>query len=216
MFVLSSNAKGAIAEAEIAVAATKLGVTVLKPMAEHGRYDLVFEIAGRLLRVQCKWGGLDREAGVIKVSVRTSRFTPRGYVRSPYGEHEVDLFAVYCGDLDRCYLLPCALVAGMQAVQLRLTPPRNGQRACITLANDYGFVGAVAQLEERRHGMAEATGSSPVSSIQQPEGPVVHRTGAHQFRNHFGYYLERAAGGDEVHVARRGKPYARLMPAGAP
>jgi hypothetical protein len=56
VFVLSSNQKGGIAETQIAAAATKLGVPVLRPVVEHGRYDLAFEIGGRLLRVQCKWG----------------------------------------------------------------------------------------------------------------------------------------------------------------
>jgi prevent-host-death family protein len=37
-------------------------------------------------------------------------------------------------------------------------------------------------------------------------------TGANQFRNHFGYYLERAAAGDEILISRRGRPYARLSP----
>ena len=37
---LTSNEKGNIAEAAIALAATKLGIEVLKPVAEHGRYDL--------------------------------------------------------------------------------------------------------------------------------------------------------------------------------
>jgi prevent-host-death family protein len=36
--------------------------------------------------------------------------------------------------------------------------------------------------------------------------------GAHEFRNHFGYYLERAADGHEVLVSRRGRPYVRLLP----
>jgi len=36
--------------------------------------------------------------------------------------------------------------------------------------------------------------------------------GCHEFRNHFGFYLERAAAGDEIHVTRRGRPYARLAP----
>jgi prevent-host-death family protein len=34
--------------------------------------------------------------------------------------------------------------------------------------------------------------------------------GAHQFRNHFGYYMERAAGGEEILVTRRGKATVRL------
>jgi len=36
--------------------------------------------------------------------------------------------------------------------------------------------------------------------------------GSNQFRNHFGYYLERAAAGDEILVRRHGRPYARLVP----
>ena len=37
---------------------------MLKPLAEHARYDLVFEVGRRLLRVQCKWAALN-ESGVI-------------------------------------------------------------------------------------------------------------------------------------------------------
>jgi prevent-host-death family protein len=33
------------------------------------------------------------------------------------------------------------------------------------------------------------------------------------FRNHFGYYMERASAGREILIRRRGKPYARLGPA---
>jgi hypothetical protein len=62
VFVLSRNQKGAVAEIKIAAAAIELGVPVLRPMQEHGRYDLAFEIAGTLYRVQCKWGLFDRSA----------------------------------------------------------------------------------------------------------------------------------------------------------
>jgi prevent-host-death family protein len=33
------------------------------------------------------------------------------------------------------------------------------------------------------------------------------------FRNHFGYWMERAAAGDEIVITRRGRRYARLGPA---
>jgi prevent-host-death family protein len=36
--------------------------------------------------------------------------------------------------------------------------------------------------------------------------------GAHEFRNHFGWYMERAAGGTEIRVTKRGRPYVRLVP----
>lgn len=42
------NVKGAVAELEIELAATKLGIPVYKPVAEHGRSDLVLEIGDPL------------------------------------------------------------------------------------------------------------------------------------------------------------------------
>jgi prevent-host-death family protein len=208
VFVMDSNRKGAIAEAAIELAAVRLGIPVLKPVAEHGRYDLGFEVGDRILRVQCKWGALEEGGAVIKVALQTSWLTPAGYVRSPYGPDEIDLVAVYCEPLDRCYLLSSALACGRTAIHLRVAPPRNAQRACINLASDFEFAGAVAQLEEHRHGMAGARGSSPLSST-----PSAVDVGCHEFRNHFGYYLERAAEGVEVRISRRGRPYARLVPA---
>jgi prevent-host-death family protein len=208
--VLSTNRKGAIAETAIAAAATKLGIPVLRPIVEHSRYDLAFEIGDRILRVQCKWGGLVHDGAVIRVNLTSSWCTPTGYERRYYSEDEIDLVAVYCGDLDRCYLLPSALVAGRRGIDLRVTPPKNGQRACLNRAVDFALPGAVAQLEERLPGRQQARGSSPLSSTPSP--PETLHVGCHEFRNHFGYYLERAADGHEVLVSRRGRPYARLIP----
>jgi hypothetical protein len=47
-----TNHKGNVAEMVIATEAMKLGVHVMKPLAEHTRYDLIFDVDGRLLRVQ--------------------------------------------------------------------------------------------------------------------------------------------------------------------
>jgi prevent-host-death family protein len=209
---MDSNRKGAIAEMKIATAAIELGIPVLQPMAEHGRYDLGFELGGRILRVQCKWASLDETGGVMRVGLQGSWLSPHGYVRSAYSEDEIDLVAVYCGDLDRCYLLPSTLIAGRRAIYLRVSPPRNGQRACVNLAESFEFSGAVAQLEEHQSGTLGARGSSPLSSTP----PSAVDVGCHQFRNHFGYYLERAAAGEVVRISRRGRPYARLVPAEQP
>ncbi len=53
-------------------------------------------------------------------------------------------------------------------------------------------------------------GSSPASST--PEADDTTTVGAHQFRNHFGYYMERAEAGEEILVTRRGRPTVRLVP----
>jgi prevent-host-death family protein len=209
-FVLSSNRKGAIAETQIAAAATKLGIPVLRPVVEHGRYDLGFELGDRILRVQCKWGSLDEEGAVIRVNLQTSRHTPQGYVFTPYSADEIDAVAVYCAALDRCYLLPISLVEGRRAIHLRMTPPRNGQRACINLASDFELARGCSSAG--RATRWQRVGQGFESPQLHPAIPSETEVGCHQFRNHFGYYLERAAAGDEILIRRHGRPYARLVP----
>jgi prevent-host-death family protein len=206
--VLTSNDKGNIAELAIALEAMKLGIEVLKPVAEHVRYDLAFDLGHRILRVQCKWARLN--GAVVCAHLVGFRHTPKGPVRSTYSVDEIDAVALYCDELERVYLIPAEVVDGQSAIQLRLTAPKNAQRAAINWAERYLLPGAVAQLGERRHGMAEVRGSSPLSSTSSPGDAA--NVPAHEFRNHFGYWMERAAGGDEILITRRGRRYARLGP----
>jgi prevent-host-death family protein len=205
-----TNIKGAVAELEIAAAAARLGIPVLKPLSEHGRADLAFELEDQLWRVQCKWGRLGPQRDVVIVNTRTSRYAPRGYVYTTYSESDADLIGVYCGALDRCFLIPISRVAGVGQIYLRLSPTRNGQEACTTLADDFDFVGAIAQLGERRAGSAKVVGSSPTSSTSAPGAVTI---GSNPFRDRLGYWMDRAAAGDEIVITRHGKPRIRLSSA---
>ena len=206
---MNSNVKGAIAEQAIVLAAMKLRVPVWRPVSEHGRGDLVLEIGGQLSRVQVKWGQLSPARDVVIVRVGTCRCTPRGYVRSTYSEHEVDLFAVYCGELDRCFLLRAQLLAHKTHVSLRLTAPRNGQRSCINLADDFTFDGAVAQLARARDWQSRGRGfESPQLHSNSEEAATT--VSAEACRVSFGYWLDKVVAGEDVVVTRRGKPLARL------
>ena len=212
------NHKGNAAELAIAAEAAKLGLEVYYPLTEHGRCDLVLGISGVLYRVQCKWGA--QVGDKIQVRLSTSRHSPtRGYVVKTYARSEIDLVAVHCGETQTSYLLPPELFEDRSAIWLRTGQTKNGQRAALNWAADYEFQGAVAQLAERPDGIREVRGSIPLSSTLEaaPEAVSVEEVGAHQFRNHFGYYLERAAAGGEVLISRRGKPHARLCaPVGEP
>jgi prevent-host-death family protein len=213
MFVSADpNLKGNVAELAIAAEAARLGLTVLRPMTEHERYDLVLGVGGRLYRIQCKWGSCNGET--IQVRLTSSYHSPtRGYVTRTYGIDEIDAVAVYCETTGKSYLLPIEEVAGMGLLTLRLSPARNNQRAALNYAAAYEFPGAVAQLEERVAGSDEVRGSSPLSSTADSDSAPTEAVGAHEFRNRFGYYLERAAAGIEIAVSRHGRPYARLGPA---
>jgi hypothetical protein len=167
---MTTDQKGAIAELAIQLAATKLGIEVYKPVAEGGRYDMIFDLETALLRVQCKWS--TRRGEVLLVSCRSARRSARGFVRRTYTAAEVDAIAAYNLELDRCFLIPIARVEDRPGIALRLSPCRNNQRRRINWADDFDFAatlrrhhGAVAQLGERRDGIAEARGSSPLGSI---------------------------------------------------
>ncbi len=127
-FMPSTDQKGAIAESAIVCAALKAGVGVWKPVSDGERYDLILDVNGRLLRVQCKWA--PRRGDVLSVGRRTQ-------------------------------------------IDLRLAAPKNNQVVGVNRAADFELMatlsrlaGAIAQLGERRHGMAEVTGSSPVGSTR--------------------------------------------------
>lgn len=206
-----SNRKGNAAELAFAAEAAQLDLEVYMPMTEHGRADLLLGIAGRLLRVQCKWA--NRKGDVVSISLATSCRSRNGHIRTTYTADEIDAIGAYCDELRKCFLIPIEVAAGKSAVHLRLAPARNGQRAALHWAEHYEL-GAVAQLAERRRGTAEARGSNPLSSISTEEiADSVIDVGAHEFRNHFGYYLEHAMAGGEVLVSRRGRPHVRLCPA---
>jgi PD-(D/E)XK endonuclease len=167
--MLTTDQKGAVAEIAIALIATKLGIDVYRPLHEGGRYDLILDVGGRLIRVQCKWA--PRHGDVVVVRCYSTRRNRNGLLRRIYVEGEVDGYAAYCQEIDRCFFLPYENFVRRTQIHLRLDRTNNNQKLGINWADDFDFAatlgneqGAVAQLGERRHGMPKATGSSPVGS----------------------------------------------------
>jgi hypothetical protein len=143
--VLTTVQKGAVAESAIIHAAIKLGINVYMPVVEGGRYDMILDLASGLLRVQCKWAA--RHGDVVVLRCYSSRRNRAGLVRSVYREGEIDAFAAYCPDVDRCYLLPFELFLGRTQVDLRLTPCKNNQSLGINWAADFEFAARLSELQ---------------------------------------------------------------------
>jgi hypothetical protein len=167
--VLTTDQKGNIAEVAIALAAIELGIDVYWPLGEGGRYDLILDVGGRLNRVQCKWA--PRQGEVVVVRCYSARRNRDGLLRRIYAEGEIDAYAAYCEEIDRCFFLPYKEFAGRTQVHLRLSGTNNNQKLGVNWADNFDFAarlcddqGAVAQLGERRRGTPKATGSSPVGS----------------------------------------------------
>ncbi|HEV2998055.1 MAG TPA: group I intron-associated PD-(D/E)XK endonuclease [Solirubrobacteraceae bacterium] len=141
---LTPSQKGAAVEAEVAAAAIRLGLPVLRPLNEGRRYDLVIDLDPRLIRVQCK---LARRMGsVLVVGLRTNRCTPGGYVSTTYTTAEVDAIGACSPDTRECFLIPIEEVCGQSAVHLRLDPAENNQSQGIRWARDYLFAEAIQRL----------------------------------------------------------------------
>ena len=156
--MLTPDEKGSIAELAIASAAAQLHIGVCKPLTDGERYDLIFDLRPRLVRVQCKWA--TRCDDVVIVRCYSARRTASGLLKRFYSPEEIDAIGAYCHELGTCYLVPFELMVGQGSLQLRLAPARNNQRLRIRWAREFelvttlGRLGAVAQLGERRAGSA--------------------------------------------------------------
>ena len=127
-------------EAIIAEALVRRGYTVLQPLGVNQRYDLVVDLGGTFVRIQCKTGRLVK--GAIRFRVESIRSNTRGAIRRGYAG-EVDFFGVWCEAVGRAYLVPmadCPIGEGC----LRVEPPRNGQGRRVRWARDYEIVSSPA------------------------------------------------------------------------
>jgi PD-(D/E)XK endonuclease len=80
------------------------------------------------------------------VHLKTSRYTPNGYVSTSYTAEEVDAVAAYSSALQRCFLIPISEISGRRALHLRLDPTRNNQARGIKWARDYELAPMIDRL----------------------------------------------------------------------
>jgi PD-(D/E)XK endonuclease len=109
------------------------------------------------------------EGDVIVIRARTCRFTPsRGHVWTTDDADDIDGVAAFCPEVDACFFIPIADIAGRGYLHLRFAPARNHHRWALQWPRHTGF-GAIAQLGERLNGIQEVAGSSPASSTRSSE-----------------------------------------------
>jgi PD-(D/E)XK nuclease superfamily protein len=129
----NTSLTGDLTELEVALALTRAGYRVLRPLPTACRYDLAIDNEdGTLTRVQCKTGLLKDGRIVFRVySVSGHRSEGRPY------QGQVDAFGLYCDATRQTFLVPFALIPDHRVmVCLRLSPSKNGQRAGVHLADD--------------------------------------------------------------------------------
>ena len=109
--------------------------TVLQPVSELSRYDLVIDRGAGFERVQCKTGYLKSGAVRFNTCSSTLHHGPgKGGLRDYRGQ--ADLFGVYCAQIEKSFLVPVSDVGTTQAV-LRVEATRNGQSSKVRMAEVY-------------------------------------------------------------------------------
>jgi len=98
--------KGDIAEYAAILQALKPGWGVLKPIGDRLPYDLVFDVAGVLIRVQIKYAWYQEEDDAYVVDNRRTKTNRRIMKRQVYLEKDFDFALVYIEELSLFYVFP--------------------------------------------------------------------------------------------------------------
>ena len=134
---MHTSQKGDIGLCHVITSFTEAGYYISLPLSEHLPYDLIVDDGiSNLLRIQVKYSTITKK-GIITLRLSTSSCVVGGYKRKIYDADTVDGFVVYCPDVNSLYYFNSCEVAGMTAVNLRTTPPKNNQKRGIWLAEDY-------------------------------------------------------------------------------
>lgn len=131
---MNTKQVGTISEAMALARFMSLGWKVLMPFGDNERYDLVIDRGNGFETVQVKTGRV-RKGCVIFNASSTVGHTGSHYSPDKSYQNEVDLFCVYCPELDSLYLLPVDAVGAYKG-HLRIDPPKSAQPT-VVMADQY-------------------------------------------------------------------------------
>lgn len=120
-------------EAAVAAELMRRGVRVLLPCGVNQRYDLVLDLDGTFVRVQCKTGRL--KDGAVRFNSESIRCNSRQVLHRGY-DGEADIFLVYCHATGEIYAFPVE-DAPKRGVTLRVEPASNRQTKGVRWASEY-------------------------------------------------------------------------------
>jgi hypothetical protein len=139
---MNSKHDGDIAEAFTTALFLSKGYTVLQPVGDNQRYDLVVENGDGFRKIQVKSCSIKNGCVVAYTrSVHNSRTKTTCIV---YNTNEIDAFALYCKDNGQLYYINAKDIADdngdlPKTVSLRVHASKNNQTKNVKWAKDYIF-----------------------------------------------------------------------------
>lgn len=125
---------GDINELKCILAFEERGYYTSIPFSGSSRYDVIADIEGKLIRIQCKSSHYYRgDKTVIEFDATRSTTNTQKTVRYQYSSDEIDYFYTHFNGYD--FLIPVNEVS--TAKHLRLAAPQNNQLEQVNIASDY-------------------------------------------------------------------------------
>lgn len=130
---MDTNTIGKITEIKVLEKVIELGYSVSVPFGDKDRYDQIWDINGKLFRIQIKtsrWKNEDCKA--INFSCKTSYSRASGVRQHKYTKDDIDFFATYWNE--KVYVIPVEECSTDKT--LWFAKPQNGCNKC-SFAKDY-------------------------------------------------------------------------------
>jgi hypothetical protein len=135
MFNHHTKVKGDLGVLKVKLALFNMGFLILNPETEHAPFDLVAYKDSKFLRIQIKYRSMTN--GVIAVPNSTSWCDKNGSHRKIYNLEDLDYFAIYCPETDKCYFIPTKSMEGKTSMIIRINKTKNNQTVGVAMACDY-------------------------------------------------------------------------------
>jgi hypothetical protein len=109
---MDTKIKGDIAEQAVILFALQKQWGVAKPIGDRLPYDVIFDVNGKLAKIQVKYAWYDNVKSNFVVDVRRTKTNRRNMVRMPYTVKDFDFAVVYIEDLRVFYVFPSEVFIG--------------------------------------------------------------------------------------------------------
>lgn len=125
--------KGDVNEIQCLLDFQKRGFYCSLPFSGSCKYDLIADIGGKLIRIQCKSSTFHEDEGTLHMSATRQTTNTKETVRYKYSEEEIDYF--YTSWNGYGFLIPVNEVSTTK--YLRVKTPKNGIQETMSIASDY-------------------------------------------------------------------------------
>ena len=123
---------GNITELEVQTYVTRLGIQVSIPYGDRSRYDQIWDVNGKLLKIQVKHA--NEKLGTIEVKCRSVVHRNGKHVSLRYTKDQIDGIATFYKN--KCYFIPVEKTT-RNVKTLRFGTPKSNIESTVNWAEDY-------------------------------------------------------------------------------